>query len=93
MLMLSDDSLSEYILQQIDQVGLGANTYDQSAMDLIVRSAQGNLRLCRNLAHASLLEACRMGKKIVTTTDVNAVLVQPRWRSHEELIQNQTSVA
>lgn len=92
MLALSDDHLVDYINQQLSEAGLGANTFDQSATDLIIRSVQGNLRLCRNLAHGSLLEACRLGKKIVTITHVNAVLVQPHWRSHEELIQLQASV-
>lgn len=86
---LCDDDLVAYILQELSRVGLGANTMDQSALDLMVRSVQGNLRLCRNLAYGSLLEACRLGKKIVTISHVNAVLVQPHWRSHEELVQQQ----
>ncbi len=56
-----------------------------------VRSAQGNLRLCRNLCYGSLIEACRETKKIVTISHVNNVLVQPHWRSHEELIKQQVS--
>ncbi|MEJ2744011.1 MAG: hypothetical protein P8176_16455 [Gammaproteobacteria bacterium] len=84
---LGDEALANYILQELSRVGLGANTYNQDALDLIVRSVQGNLRLCRNLAYGSLLEACRQSKKIVTIGHVNAVLIQPHWRSHEELIQ------
>jgi len=48
---------------------------------------QEDLRLCRNLCDGSLIEACRENKKIVTFTHVNNVLVQPHWRSHEELIK------
>ncbi len=36
---------------------------DEAATELIIRSAQGNLRLCRNLCYASLIEACRETKK------------------------------
>lgn len=86
---LCDDDLESFVHQELSRVGLGANTFDQSALDLIVRSVQGNLRLCRNLAYGSLLEACRHSHKIVTISHVNAILVQPHWRSHEELIQQQ----
>ena len=86
---LTDDDLGSYIVDELSRVGLGANTFDQSAQDLIVRSVQGNLRLCRNLAYGSLLEACRWGKKTVTISHVNAVLIQPHWRSHEELLHQQ----
>lgn len=88
---LCDDDLEHFVLDELNRVGLGANTFDQSALDLIIRSVQGNLRLCRNLAYGSLLQACREGKKIVTISHVNAVLVQPHWRSHEELIQQQVA--
>ena len=88
---LCDDDLARFVLEELESVGLGANTFDQSALDLIIRSVQGNLRLCRNLTYGSLLDACRQGKKIVTISHVNSVLVQPHWRSHEELIQQQVA--
>ena len=88
---LCDDDLEHFVVQELERVGLGANTFDQNALDLIIRSVQGNLRLCRNLAYGSLLDACRQGKKIVTISHVNSVLVQPHWRSHEELIHQQAS--
>jgi len=47
---------------------MGINTFDPAATELIVRSAQGNLRLCRNLCYGSLIESCRETKKIVTIT-------------------------
>ncbi len=88
---LSDQGLEVYIQDELDanSVRLGANTFDTAATELIVRSVQGNLRLCRNLCYGSLVEACRENKKIVTLTHVNNVLVQPHWRSHEELIKQQ----
>jgi MSHA biogenesis protein MshM len=86
---LSDGELESVILRELEQVKLGINTFDRGAVELILRSAQGNLRLCRNLCYGSLIEAVRESKKIVTITHVNAVLVQPHWRSHEELIKQQ----
>ena len=88
---LNDDDLERYIVKELEAVRLGINTFDSAATELIIRSAQGNLRLCRNLCYGSLIEACRETKKIVTITHVNGVLVQPHWRSHEELIKQQVA--
>ncbi|MBL4795343.1 MAG: ATP-binding protein [Pseudomonadales bacterium] len=88
---LNDDNLEQYILVELDAVGLGHHTYDKASVELILRSVQGNLRLCRNLCYSSLIEACRDGKRTVTTTHINNVLVQPHWRSHEELIKQQVT--
>ncbi len=86
---LNDDDLGNYIIAELEAVRLGANTFDEAATELIIRSAQGNLRLCRNLCYASLIETCREANKIVCISHVNAILVQPHWRSHEELIKQQ----
>jgi MSHA biogenesis protein MshM len=86
---LNDGDLESYILRELENVKLGINTFDSGAIELILRNAQGNLRLCRNLCYGSLIEACRETKKIVTISHVNAILVQPHWRSHEELIKQQ----
>jgi len=88
---LNDDDLENYIIKELEAVRLGINTFDTGAIDLITRSAQGNLRLCRNLCYSSLLEACKETRKIVTISDVNSVLIQPHWRSHEELLKQQVS--
>ena len=88
---LNDDDMQQYIQKELEAVKLGINTYDEGAAELIIRSVQGNLRLCRNLCYASLVEACRENKRIVTISHVNNVLVQPHWRSHEELIKQQTT--
>ena len=77
------------VAKELEAVRMGANTFDEAASELIIRSAQGNLRLCRNLCYGSLIEACRETKKIVTIGHVNNVLVQPHWRSHEELMKQQ----
>ena len=88
-LPLSDHELEQYIIKELEAVRLGANTYDSAATELIIRSAQGNLRLCRNLCYGSLIETCRENKRVVTISHVNNVLIQPHWRSHEELIKQQ----
>ncbi|MBL1276205.1 MAG: AAA family ATPase [Ectothiorhodospiraceae bacterium] len=88
---LNDDDLERYIIKELETVRLGINTFDNAAVELIIRSSQGNLRLCRNLCYGSLIEACRETKKIVTISHVNNVLVQPHWRSHEELIKQQVA--
>lgn len=88
---LNDDDMERYIVKELESVRMGINTFDQAAIELIIRSSQGNLRLCRNLCYGSLIEACRETKKIVTISHVNNVLVQPHWRSHEELIKQQVA--
>lgn len=88
---LNDEDLERYILAELDVVGLGHNVFDAAAVDLILRSAQGNLRLCRNLCYGSLIEACRAQQRVVTIKQVNEVLIQPHWRSHDELIKQQVS--
>ena len=86
---LSDDDLESFVVKELEQAKMGINTFDEGALKLIIRSAEGNLRLCRNLCLASLIEATRETKKVVTITHVNQALVQPHWRSHEELIKQQ----
>ncbi len=83
--------MERYIVKELEAVRMGINTFNEGVIELIIRSAQGNLRLCRNLCYGSLIEACRETKKIVTISHVNNVLVQPHWRSHEELIKQQVA--
>ncbi|MCU7925718.1 MAG: hypothetical protein KZQ97_04660 [Candidatus Thiodiazotropha sp. (ex Dulcina madagascariensis)] len=78
---LNNDDLERYIVKELEAARIGINTFDPAAVELILRSAQGNLRLCRNLCYGSLIDACRETKKIVTITHVNSVLVQPHWRT------------
>jgi type II secretory pathway predicted ATPase ExeA len=86
---LNNDELEHYIVKELESARMGINTSDPAAIELILRSAQGNLRLCRNLCYGSLIEAARETKKVVTITHVNNVLVQPHWRTHQELIKQQ----
>lgn len=89
LLPLTDVDLRDWIGAELDAVRLGANTFDDAALELIARNAQGNLRLTRHLCHGSLIQACRDGKRQVSITHVNDVLIQPHWRSHEQLIKGQ----
>lgn len=88
---LHDGDMETYIIKELESARMGINTFNEGAMELIIRSAQGNLRLCRNLCYGSLINAAREAQKTVTLTHVNSVLIQPHWRSHEELIKQQVS--
>lgn len=88
---LNDDDMERYIVKELEVAKMGINTFNESAMALIIRSAEGNLRLCRNLCLGSLIEAARETQKTVTISHVNNILVQPHWRSHDELIKQQVA--
>lgn len=86
---LNPDQAKEFILYQLDCVGLGHNTFSDEALALVVRSSEGLLRRIRNLCLSSLLEAVRDQTKKVDLKQVNRVLIQPHWRNHhDELVQN-----
>lgn len=88
---LNDEDLAAYIIRELEAVRLGINVFDEAAVELIVRSSQGNLRLCRNLCYASLATCCQHQKRVVLISHVNEVLIQPHWRSHDELIKQQVA--
>ncbi len=89
LLPLADQALSDFLIAELAAVGLGANTFDEAALQVILRSVQGNLRLCRNLCYASLVACCLDRQRICTVSHVNAALQQPHWRSHEALLKQQ----
>ena len=64
LLPLTDEHLRDWIGAELAAVRLGANTFDDAATELILRNAQGNLRLTRHLCHGSLIEACRDSKRL-----------------------------
>ena len=92
-LPLNDADLGAFIVAELAAVGLGANTFDEAALQVIARAVQGNLRLCRNLCYASLVATCLDRQRIVTVSHVNAALLQPHWRSHEALLKQQVKPA
>jgi len=83
---LNSDSLRDFILRELDRVGLGHNTFTQPAVDLIVRSADGVLRKARNLCVGSMIEAVRSGSKTIDIDNVNRVLMQPHWQKESDLV-------
>ena len=89
LLPLQDADLSAFIIAELAAVGLGANTFDEAALQVILRAVQGNLRLCSNLCYASLIATCIAQQRICTVSHVNTALQQPHWRSHEALLKQQ----
>jgi type II secretory pathway predicted ATPase ExeA len=83
---LTADSLRDFLLRELDRVGLGHNTFTQPAVDLIVRSADGVLRKARNLCVGSMIEAVRSGSKTIDIDNVNRVLMQPHWQKESDLV-------
>jgi MSHA biogenesis protein MshM len=92
-LPLSDTELTQFIITELAAVGLGANTFDEAALQVVLRAVQGNLRLCRNLCYASLIATCLDHQRICTVSHVNVALQQPHWRSHEALLKQQVKPA
>ena len=82
---LNPDDLREFLLRELDRVGLGHNTLTDPAIDLIVRSADGVLRKARNLCVGCLIEAVRSGNKTIDIDNVNRVLRQPHWQKESDL--------
>ena len=83
---LNSDSLRDFILRELDRVGLGHNTFTQPAIDLIVRSADGVLRKARNLCVGCMIEAVRSANKAIDIDNVNRVLMQPHWQKESDLV-------
>jgi MSHA biogenesis protein MshM len=82
---LIPDAMREFILRELDRVGLAHNTFTSAAIDLVVRSADGILRHARNLCVGCLIEAVRSAKKTIDIDNVNRVLMQPHWQKETEL--------
>jgi type II secretory pathway predicted ATPase ExeA len=82
---LAPDDAIHFILQQLDKVALGHNTFTDEALGLIARSSDGIVRRIRNLAIAAMMEAVRDRTKTVDLPQVNRVLLQPHWRRERDL--------
>jgi len=87
---LNDEQMHRFITEQLSQAKMGMNTFTEEALALIINTVEGNLRLCRNLCLAALTQAARETQKTVTTTHVNHALIQPHWRSVEQLLMQQS---
>lgn len=83
---LNDETMRQFIEHQLDRIGLGHNTFTTAATELIIRTADGVLRRCRNLCLASMLEAVRASSGTTIDIDtVNRVLLQPHWQKEVDL--------
>jgi len=83
---LHDDVMRAFIERELDSLGLAHRTFTAGATELIVRSADGVLRKCRNLCLASMLEAVRASAGTTIDIDlVNRVLLQPHWQNEVDL--------
>ena len=83
---LNADDMRDFILRELDRVGLGHNTFTAAAVALIVRSADGVLRQARNLGVGCLIEAVRSGSRTIDIDNVNRVLLQPHWQKETDLV-------
>ena len=82
---LNSDAMRDFILRELDRVGLGHNTFTRPAIELIVRSADGVLRKARNLSVGCMIEAVRSANKTIDIDNVNRVLMQPHWQKEADL--------
>jgi MSHA biogenesis protein MshM len=82
---LGPDLLRDFLLRELDRVGLGHNTFTSAALELVVRSAEGVLRKARNLSIGCLIEAVRSSNKTIDIDNVNRVLMQPHWQKETDL--------
>jgi type II secretory pathway predicted ATPase ExeA len=83
---LGPDAMKDFLLRELDRVGLGHNTFTSAALDLVVRSADGVLRRARNLAVGCLIDAVRGNTRTVDIDSVNRVLMQPHWQKDIDLV-------
>jgi len=83
---LNCDDMRDFLLRELDRVGLPHNTFSRAAVDLIVRSADGVLRQARNLCVSCLIEAVRSANKTIDIDNVNRVLMQPHWQKEADLV-------
>ena len=83
---LPDEAMREFIQRELDRLGLAHSTFTSGATELIIRSADGVLRRCRNLCLSSMLEAVRAAAGRTIDIDVvNRVLLQPHWQNQVDL--------
>ena len=84
---LNPDAMRDFLLRELDRVGLGHNTVTPPALDLLVRSADGVLRKARNLCVGCLIEAVRRATRTIDLDTVNRVLMQPHWQTDADLVE------
>ena len=83
---LHPDGMRDFVHRELDRIGLAHSTFSEPAVELIIRSADGVLRKCRNLCLAAMLEAVRASAgKTIDIDLVNRVLLQPHWQKEIDI--------
>ena len=82
---LNVDDMRDFLLRELDRVGLGHNTFTRPAVDLVVRSADGVLRQARNLSRRLPDRGRPSANKTIDIDNVNRVLMQPHWQKEADL--------
>ena len=82
---LNDEVMRGFIHRELDRIGLAHSTFTTGATELIIRSADGVLRRCRNLCISTMLEAVRTSTRSIDIDVVNRVLMQPHWQTQVDL--------
>lgn len=78
--------MREFVHRELSRIGLAHATFTTGATELIIRSADGVLRRCRNLCLSTMLEAVRASAGRTIDIDVvNRVLLQPHWQNQIDL--------
>jgi type II secretory pathway predicted ATPase ExeA len=81
---LNEDDMLDFIKNEIKKSNIGSNIFDENALNLIVRSVDGNLRLAINLCYGCLVQAVKNENRNIHVGTVNEVLIQPHWRYHSD---------
>jgi type II secretory pathway predicted ATPase ExeA len=79
-------SMRAFMHRELDRLGLPHSTFTEAATGLIIRSADGILRKCRNLCLATMLDAVRASSGRTMDIDlVNRVLIQIHWQKEIDI--------
>lgn len=83
---LANEPMRDFIHRELERLGLAHSTFTSGATELIIRSADGVLRRCRNLCLSAMLEAVRASAGRTIDIDVvNRILLQPHWQKQVDL--------
>ena len=88
---LTAEDIENFILRELERVGLAHSRIEPAALHLIAGSSEGILRHAVNLTTSSLIQAVRTQSASVSTRHVNTALMQPHWREHDYWIDPETN--
>jgi MSHA biogenesis protein MshM len=82
---LTTEDIKDFVVAQLDKVGVGHNVFTEDALSLIARSSEGVLRKVRNLCLSAMLEAVYNQTRNIDIGIINSVLIQPHWRLQTDI--------